>query len=51
MQQAKQTVGDAVIQAHAQNDHSMALLVSEGFVAVEGQADVNGYPLYEWVER
>jgi hypothetical protein len=45
---AKRTVGDAVIQAHVQNDASLALLVSEGFIAVEGQADVSGYPLYEW---
>lgn len=50
VQEAKRIGGDAVIQAHVQNDHSLALLISEDFIAVEGQADANGYPLYEWTE-
>ena len=45
---AKQIVGNGVIQAHVENDKSLSLLVSEGFVPVEGQADLSGHPQYEW---
>jgi hypothetical protein len=48
VREAKRVVGDAVIQAHVENEKSLALLVSEGFAPVEGEADVSGHPLYEW---
>ncbi|HKW53852.1 MAG TPA: hypothetical protein VJO12_09180 [Stellaceae bacterium] len=45
---AKQIAGNGVIQAHAQNDNSRDLLISEGFVHVDGETDVRGHPLYQW---
>lgn len=48
VREAKQIVGNGVIQAYVENDKSLSLLVSEGFVPVEGQADRSGHPLYEW---
>jgi hypothetical protein len=48
VRKAKQIVGDGVIQAHVQNDKSLSLLVSEGFVSVEGKVDASGHPLYKW---
>jgi hypothetical protein len=48
VREAKQIAGDAVIQAHVENDKSLSLLASEGFVPVEGEADSSGHPLYEW---
>jgi len=48
LRKAKQIVGNGVIQANAQNDKSKDLLISEGFVHIEGQTDMRGYPLYQW---
>lgn len=48
VRKAKEIVGIGVIQAHVENDKSMSLLISEGFVRVEGKADLSGHPLYEW---
>src|SRR5665213_1820290 len=48
VREAKRIAGDAVIQAHPENDKSQSLLASEGFVPVEGEADPSGHPLYEW---
>ena len=45
---AKEIVEDGALTAHVQNDDSLALVRSEGFVLVEDQADAAGYPLYEW---
>jgi hypothetical protein len=45
---AKQIAGYAVIHAHAKNEKSLALLVSEGCAPVEGEADMSGHPLYQW---
>ncbi|MGH7090552.1 MAG: hypothetical protein ACREFQ_16785 [Stellaceae bacterium] len=48
VRKAKQIVGNGVIQAYVENDKSLSLLVSEGFVPVEGRTDLSGHPLYEW---
>jgi hypothetical protein len=48
VRKAKKVVGNGVIQAHVENDKSLGMLVSEGFVPVEGETDPSGHPLYEW---
>jgi GNAT superfamily N-acetyltransferase len=49
VRKAKQIVRRGAIQAHAENDRSLSLLLSEGFVRVEGEVDRSGHPLYEWM--
>jgi hypothetical protein len=48
VRKAKKIVRNGVIQAHVENDKSLSLLVSEGFVPVDGKSDASGHPLYEW---
>jgi hypothetical protein len=48
VKKAKEIVGSGVIQAHPQNDKSRELLISEGFVHIDGETDMQGYPLYQW---
>jgi hypothetical protein len=48
IRKAKKIVGSGIIQAHVENDKSKSLLISEGFVSVEGETDLSGHPLYEW---